>query len=68
MAVDAVINRAAAGALIPVEQSREIIREVAQGSSFLRLARRLPPMTAKQRKLPVLSALAQAYFVDGDTA
>lgn len=67
MAVDNIINRAAAGSLIPVEHSREIIKEVTQGSSFLRKARRLPNMTAKQRKMPVLAALAQAYFVGGDT-
>lgn len=67
MAVNQIVNRSAAGALIPVEYSREIIKNVAAQSTFLRLARRLPNMTAKQRKLPVLSSLAQAYFVGGDT-
>lgn len=67
MAVNDVINRTAAGPLIPVEHSREIIKEVAAGSAFLQLGRRLPNMTAKQKNLPILSSLAQAYFVSGDT-
>ena len=67
MAVNDIVNRSAAGPLIPVEHSREIIKEVEKESVFLRMARRLPNMTAKQRKLPVLAALAQAYFVGSDT-
>jgi len=62
-----VISRTDAAALIPEEVSREIIQGVAQQSSVLRLARRLPNMSRGQQRLPVLSALPIAYFVTGDT-
>lgn len=52
-----------AGALIPEEAAKEILQTVAEGSSFLRLARRMPNMTRAQRRLPVLSVLPQVYFV-----
>lgn len=47
----AIITRSNADALIPVETSREIIKEVAERSKLLPLMRRLPNMTAKQRTL-----------------
>jgi HK97 family phage major capsid protein len=61
------IDRADAGALIPQEVSNEIIRNVPTRSSVMQLARRLPNMSRNQRRLPVMSALATAYFVTGDT-
>ena len=68
MALDAkVISRTNADALIPVEYSREIIQNIPQRSKLLPLMRRLPNMSAKQRNLPVLSALPTAYFLNGDT-
>ena len=60
----AIINRTAAGGLIPVEYSREIIQELPQESAFLRLARRLPNMSRKEDKRPVLNSLPMAYFVN----
>lgn len=60
----AIINRTAAGGLIPVEYSREIIQELPTESAFLRLARRLPNMSRKEDKRPVLNSLPMAYFVN----
>lgn len=62
-----IITRSNAEALIPTQVANEIISGVTETASVLQLMRRLPNMTAKQYKLPVLSALPMAYFVDGDT-
>ena len=62
-----VISRADATALIPVETSTEIIKNVAAINPALQLARRLPNMSRYQRNMPVQSALATAFFVNGDT-
>lgn len=68
MATNNVITRSNADALIPIEISNEIIKEVPSASKLLPLMRRLPNMTSKQRILPVQSALPQAYFLNGDMA
>lgn len=62
-----VISRNDAAVLIPTETSREIIKHVAEMNPLLQLARRLPNMGSSQRTIPVQSALATAYFVNGDT-
>lgn len=67
MAYDKIIERSDAAALIPEEVSREIVQGVAETSACLRLFRRLPNMSRKQQRIPVLSALPTAYFVNGDT-
>jgi len=60
-----IISRSDAGALMPEEVSRAIIQNVpAQGSVVLKLARRLPNMSRAQQRMPVLSALPIAYFVN----
>lgn len=61
------IQRTNAEALIPEQESRTIIQQLPQASTFLSLARRMPNMTAKQMRIPVLSGLAQASFVNGDS-
>jgi len=61
------IERTDADALIPVETSNEIIKAVAQQSAALALMRKLPNMSRKQQKIPVIAALATAGFVSGDT-
>lgn len=61
------ILRTDAEALIPVEVAREIIQGVPQYSAVMQLGTRLPNMTAKQKRLPVLNSLPMAYFVNGDT-
>ena len=69
MALDAkIIDRTGADALIPVEISKEIVKEMPQSSKLLPLMRRLPNMSAKQKTLPVQNALPDAYFLSGDTA
>lgn len=67
MTLDAkIISRTDADALIPEEYSREIIQNVPQRSRLLQMMRRLPNMSRKQYTIPVLSALPQAAFVNGE--
>lgn len=61
------ITRSGAEALIPQQISDQIIQELPTRSTFLALARQMPRMTSKQTKIPVLTGLAQAGFVTGDT-
>jgi HK97 family phage major capsid protein len=61
------ISRTDASPLIPQEVSNEIIKSVAETGTLMRLARRLPNMSAAQKRMPVLNAIAHAYFVSGDT-
>ena len=61
------IDRSAAGALIPDEYVREIFKAVTENSAALALMRRLPNMSRKETKLAVTSALATAGFIGGDT-
>jgi HK97 family phage major capsid protein len=61
------IERTGAAALMPEEVTREIIQGVPQSSAVMSLARRLPNMSRKQTRMPVLDSLPLAYFVDGDT-
>lgn len=63
-----VISRSDADALIPQEVSSEILKNVAEKNPLMRMARRLPNMSRAQRRMPVMSALATAYFVSGDTS
>ncbi len=67
MAYTNLISRTDAEALIPEDVSQSIIAGVPEQSAVLRVARRLPNMTTAQRRMPVLSVLPTAYFVDGDT-
>lgn len=67
MPYNSIVSRTNASALIPEDVSREIIQNMPQQSAIMQLASRLPNMTAKQKRIPVLSALPMAYFVNGDT-
>lgn len=67
MAYNDIIDRSGASALIPEEVSKEIIQSLPVQSTFLRLANRMPNMTRKQLRIPVLTGNAEAYFVNGDT-
>lgn len=60
------IDRTGAAALIPPEYAREIIEAVPESSAVLQLARRLPNMSRYQMELPVLSALIDAHFPNGE--
>lgn len=67
MAYDNIVSRTDAAALIPEDVTRDIITKVPDESASLSLFRRAPNMSRKQRRIPVLSALPVAYFVNGDT-
>lgn len=60
------ITRNDAEALIPVQESHEIIQGVVEQSAVLQRGRRLANMTAAQYKMPVLDLLPVAYFVNGE--
>lgn len=66
MAYNNLVSRTDAGALIPEEVSRDMIRRATDDSAVLRLFRRVP-VGRNQVRFPVLSALPVAYFVNGDT-
>lgn len=59
------ITRTDMEALIREDVASEIFKSAAEQSAVIRLARRLPNMSAGLRRLPVLSSLPMAYFVDG---
>lgn len=61
-----IISRTDADALIPEEVSNEMLTGIEGQSAALELFRRIPVGT-NQVRFPVLSALATAYFVTGDT-
>ncbi len=67
MPYNSVISRTDATALIPTETSAEIIKDLATLNPIMQLAKRLPNLSASQRTIPVLNALATAYFLTGDT-
>ena len=67
MPFNSVISRSDAAALIPEEVSDAILNDVAASNPLLSMARRLPNMNRAQQRMPVMSALATAYFVNGDT-
>ena len=61
------IDRTGADALIPVQESNEIIQGIITQSAVLSRGRRLQNMTARQYRVPVLDMLPIAYFVNGDS-
>ncbi|HLA96317.1 MAG TPA: phage major capsid protein [Pyrinomonadaceae bacterium] len=66
MPYDNLTSRTDAGALMPEEVSRELIRRTTEESAALSFFRRIPVARAQVR-VPVLSALPIAYWVNGDT-
>lgn len=67
MPFNSVISRTDAAALIPEDASSAILGLVPSSSVVMQLARRLTDMATAQRRMPVMSSLATAYFVSGDT-
>ena len=61
------INREAVEALIQEQIAPSIFQDVPKASQFMALARKLPNMTSKQTRIPVIDFLPLAYFVNGDT-
>jgi HK97 family phage major capsid protein len=66
MAYNDITDRTAAGALIPEEVSNALLTAV-QGQSAILGTFPTIRMSRNQTRMPVVSALATAYFVDGDT-
>jgi len=66
-AYNSVIDRTDAGALIPEDVTREIIKNSVANSVIMPMASKLQNMARAQRRMPVLSSLPVAYFVNGDT-
>lgn len=67
MAYNTSISRTDAQALMPEEVSREILGAIEEPSVVMTLGRRLPNMSRKQSRIPVLGSIPQAFFVSGDT-
>lgn len=66
MSYNNITSRTDAGALMPEEVSRDLIRRTTEDSAVLSLFRRVPVSRAQVR-IPILSALPVAYWVNGDT-
>ena len=69
MAYNNVISRSDLGALVPEEVSNVMLTNLAgeaNGSAALRMGTRIP-VARNQTRFPVLAALPQAYWVNGDT-
>lgn len=66
-AYDESISRANIGSLVPPEINAEIIKELPKASMALMLMHKLRNMSTSDLTLNVLSALATAYFKNGDT-
>lgn len=60
------IDRTGAEALISEQVANEIIQGVAEQSTVLRMGRKLPNMSKKKYRMPVLDMLPMAYWVNGD--
>jgi HK97 family phage major capsid protein len=67
MVFNDITDRDDAAALIPEDAANEILGAVAETSAVARVARQLPTMSRKQRRIPVWETLPYAYFVNGDT-
>lgn len=67
MPTNDVIARQNAEALIQEQVINTIQQDAPKSSIFLQLARKLPNMTSKQTRVPVLDMLPMAYWVTGDT-
>lgn len=61
------IKREQAEALIQEQLIHTIQQDAPKQSVFMGLARKLPNMTSKQTRIPVLDMLPMAYWVNGDT-
>lgn len=61
------ITREQAEALIQEQLINTIQQDAPKASTVMALARKLPNMTSKQTRIPVLDMLPMAYWVTGDT-
>jgi len=65
-AVSDMIDRSGAEALISEQVANEIIQGVATESTVLKMGKKLPNMSKKKYRMPVLDMLPVAYWVNGD--
>lgn len=61
------ITRSEAEALIQEQLIATILQDTPKSSVFMSMARKLPNMTSKTTRMPVLDMLPTAYWVNGDT-
>ncbi len=66
MAVN-IVSRENAEALIQEQIMKTVFQDAPKSSILMQLGRKLPNMTSKQTRVPVLSMLPMAYWVGGDT-
>lgn len=66
MAVN-LVSRESAEALIHEQIMNTVFQDAPKSSILMQLGRKLPNMTSKQTRVPVLSMLPMAYWVGGDT-
>lgn len=66
MPTDNIISRTDADVLIPQNTVNEIIQNLPEQSAALQLCKQYT-LSTSQTRVPVISALAHAYFVNGDT-
>lgn len=66
MAVN-IVSRESAEALIHEQIMNTVFQDAPKSSILMQLGRKLPNMTSKQTRVPVLSMLPMAYWVGGDT-
>lgn len=66
MAVN-IVSRESAEALIHDQLMTTVFQDAPKSSILMQLGRKLPNMTSKQTRVPVLSMLPMAYWVGGDT-
>src|SRR5688500_2698890 len=66
MAYNNIISRTDAAALIPEDVSLAIIGNLQNESAAMTMFRQIR-MSTNQQRMPVISALPTAYFVNGDT-
>lgn len=62
-----IIDRTRAEALIREQVVATIFQDAPKNSTVMQFGRKLPNMTSKQTRVPVLSMLPLAYWVNGDT-
>lgn len=64
MPYNSIINRSGAAALIPEDVAAEIRQNMVAKSAVMQLATRLPDLSRAQQRIPVISALPTAYWVN----
>lgn len=66
MPYDSLITRSDAQALVPEQVSADLLKGLTNMSAAMSMFRRIP-MSTNQTRMPIISALPTAYFVNGDT-